>query len=50
MRLFALLAKIHRSSELVKRILFTLAVLAFYRLGRHVSPPGIDSSVFALGI
>lgn len=33
---------ITKSPELLKRILFTLAMLAVYRLGVHVSTPGID--------
>ena len=33
---------ITKSPELLKRILFTLGMLAVYRLGVHVSTPGID--------
>lgn len=33
---------ITKSPELIKRILFTLGMLAVYRLGVHVSTPGID--------
>jgi preprotein translocase subunit SecY len=33
-----------KSAELRKRILFTLAVLAIYRVGVHVPTPGVDSA------
>lgn len=33
-----------KNSELVKRILFTLAMLAVYRVGVHVPTPGVDSA------
>lgn len=33
-----------RNSELFKRILFTLAMLAIYRVGVHVPTPGVDSA------
>ena len=32
-------------SELRKRILFTLGILAIYRMGVHVPVPGIDANV-----
>lgn len=32
-----------KNSELVKRILFTLVMLAVYRVGVHVPTPGVDS-------
>lgn len=35
---------ITKSSELRKRILFTLAMLAIYRIGVHVPTPGVDSA------
>lgn len=35
---------ISKNSELRKRILFTLAMLAIYRIGVHVPTPGVDSS------
>lgn len=34
---------ISRNTELVKRILFTLGMLAIYRIGVHVATPGVDS-------
>lgn len=37
------IASISRNSELRKRILFTLAMLAIYRIGVHVPTPGVDS-------
>lgn len=33
-----------KHSDLVKRILFTLGILAVYRVGVHVPTPGVDSS------
>lgn len=33
-----------KNSDLAKRILFTLAMLAVYRVGVHVPTPGVDSS------
>ncbi len=35
---------ISKNNELVRRILFTLAMLAIYRIGVHVPTPGVDSS------
>ncbi len=35
---------ISKNNELVRRILFTLAMLAIYRVGVHVPTPGVDSS------
>jgi preprotein translocase subunit SecY len=32
-----------KNSDLAKRILFTLAILAIYRVGVHVPTPGVDS-------
>lgn len=40
-------ANIFRIPELRNRVLFTLALLAVYRLGAHVPTPGIDSEVLA---
>ncbi len=37
------LANIFRIPDLRKRILFTLAMLAVYRLGNHISTPGINA-------
>lgn len=34
----------NKSSELTKRILFTLGMLAVYRLGVHVPTPGVDAN------
>jgi preprotein translocase subunit SecY len=58
--LFDLLTKVFRSLELQRRILFTLALLAIYRLGDHIPLPGTDlqhwlpqgrdMTIFALGI
>ena len=36
-----------RIPELKKRILFTLALLAVYRVGAHIPTPGIDSQALA---
>ncbi len=33
-----------KHSDLVKRVLFTLGILAVYRVGVHVPTPGVDSS------
>src|SRR6202162_3909874 len=41
--LFDKLANIFRIPDLRKRILFTLAMLAIYRLGGHIPTPGIDA-------
>lgn len=41
------LTNIFRVEELKKRILFTLALLAVYRLGVHVPTPGVDTAVLA---
>lgn len=38
------ITSISRNSELRKRILFTLAMLAIYRIGVHVPTPGVDSN------
>lgn len=35
---------ISKNNELVRRILFTLAMLAIYRVGVHVPTPGVDSN------
>lgn len=37
-------AELSKNSELTKRILFTLAMLAIYRVGVHVPTPGVDSA------
>lgn len=36
------IAQIFKVPELLRRVMFTLALLAVYRLGVHVSTPGID--------
>ncbi|MFP4445057.1 MAG: preprotein translocase subunit SecY [Desulfosudaceae bacterium] len=38
---------IFKISELKNRILFTLAILAIYRIGVHIPTPGIDSETLA---
>jgi preprotein translocase subunit SecY len=38
------LANIFRVPDLRKRVLFTLAMLAVYRLGSHIPTPGIDTT------
>ncbi len=40
-------ANIFKIPELKKRVLFTLAVLAIYRVGAHIPTPGIDSVALA---
>lgn len=40
----ATLADAAKNSDLSKRIFFTLAMLAVYRIGVHVPTPGVDSS------
>ena len=42
MKFFEAVANIFRIPDLRKRVLFTLAMLAVYRLGGHVPTPGID--------
>src|SRR5437879_10095409 len=41
--MFEKLANIFRIPDLRKRILFTLALLAVYRLGGHIPTPGINA-------
>ncbi len=41
------LANIFRVPDLRKRILFTLAMLAVYRLGGHIPTPGINADKLA---
>lgn len=38
------IASISKNSELRKRILFTLGMLAVYRVGVHIPTPGVDSA------
>src|SRR5437588_1121174 len=40
-------ANIFRVPDLRKRVLFTLAMLAVYRLGAHIPTPGIDTDRLA---
>src|SRR5947208_7658139 len=42
--MFEKLANIFRIPDLRKRILFTLGLLAIYRLGGHIPTPGIDAN------
>ena len=41
------LANIFRIPDLRKRVLFTLALLAVYRLGAHIPTPGVDADALA---
>jgi preprotein translocase subunit SecY len=45
--MFEKLANIFRVPDLRKRVLFTLALLAVYRLGGHIPTPGIDADALA---
>src|SRR5271155_3503649 len=42
MKYFEAFANVFRIPDLRKRVLFTLAMLAVYRLGGHIPTPGID--------
>ena len=42
MKFFEAIANIFRIPDLRKRILFTLGMLAIYRLGAYIPTPGID--------
>jgi preprotein translocase subunit SecY len=44
-RFLQALANLFRIEELRKRVLFTLALLAVYRIGAHIPTPGINSVV-----
>ena len=46
--MFAAFQNIFRIPELRKRVLFSLAMLAVYRVGCHIPTPGIDSQALAL--
>jgi preprotein translocase subunit SecY len=46
--LFEAFQNIFRIPELRKRVLFSLAMLAVYRVGCHIPTPGIDSQALAL--
>jgi preprotein translocase subunit SecY len=45
--LFEKIANIFRVPDLRKRVLYTLGLLAVYRLGAHIPTPGIDSAALA---
>ena len=45
--MFEKLANIFRIPDLRKRVLFTLAMLAVYRLGGHIPTPGINATLLA---
>jgi len=47
MRFFEGLANVFRIPDLRKRVLFTLALLAVYRLGGHIPTPGVDANRLA---
>ena len=47
MNLFEKIANIFRVPDLRKRVLYTLAMLAVYRVGAHIPTPGIDSAALA---
>ncbi len=44
MKFFEAVANVFRIPDLRKRVLFTLAMLAIYRLGGHIPTPGIDAN------
>ena len=45
-KFFESFANIFRVPDLRKRVLFTLALLAVYRIGGHISTPGVDTQKF----
>ncbi len=45
--MFEKLANIFRIPDLRKRVLFTLGLLAVYRIGGHMPTPGIDPTALA---
>src|SRR4051812_11000052 len=45
--MFEKLANIFRVKDLRNRVLFTLAMLAVYRIGSHIPTPGIDAAALA---
>ena len=47
MKFFEAVANVFRIPDLRKRILFTLGMLAVYRLGGHIPTPGIDANRLA---
>ncbi|MGH9630618.1 MAG: preprotein translocase subunit SecY, partial [Bryobacteraceae bacterium] len=46
MKFFEAVANVFRIPDLRKRILFTLGLLAIYRLGGHIPTPGVDALRF----
>jgi preprotein translocase subunit SecY len=46
MKFFEAIANVFRIPDLRKRVLFTLGLLAVYRLGGHIPTPGIDAVRF----
>jgi preprotein translocase subunit SecY len=46
MKFFEAVSNVFRIPDLRKRVLFTLAMLAIYRLGQHIPTPGINSLKF----
>src|SRR5258705_13622402 len=44
MKFLEAVANVFRIPDLRKRVLFALALLAVYRLGGHIPPPGIDTN------
>src|SRR5947209_8245856 len=46
MKFFDAFANVFRIPDLRKRVLFTLGMLAIYRLGGHIPTPGIDTNRF----
>ena len=47
-RFLQALANLFRIEDLRKRVLFTLAMLAVYRIGAHIPTPGINKDVLEL--
>jgi preprotein translocase subunit SecY len=45
-KFFEALANVFRIPDLRKRVLFTLGLLAIYRIGAHIPTPGIDATAF----
>ena len=43
MKFLEAIANVFRIPDLRKRVLFTLAMLAVYRLGGHLPIPGVDA-------
>jgi len=46
MKFFEAIANVFRIPDLRRRVLFTLGLLAVYRLGAHIPTPGIDANRF----